>query len=240
MSEIIQLYSDKEKQVKAYPKTLASEVYMEDGQTTVSEQVATNTGEITNANTKIDEHIKNHPSGGETGSVEIVNDLTTGGSDKALSAEQGKVLKSSLEEITKEVTDHVNNHPSGGGDFSGDYNDLTNKPKIPTKTSELTNDSGFLTSIPKESLVTTNIVNGTLTLTKDKYQTTTMAEATKIVLPSVTELTDIHLFFNTTSDLTLVLPNIKWQTTPSIKANKEYEFIFTYTDKWIGGVIQYE
>ena len=29
--------------------------------------------------------------------------------------------------------------------FSGDYNDLTNKPSIPTKTSELDNDSGFLT-----------------------------------------------------------------------------------------------
>lgn len=31
-------------------------------------------------------------------------------------------------------------------DFSGDYNDLTNKPTIPTKTSELTNDSGFITN----------------------------------------------------------------------------------------------
>ena len=29
--------------------------------------------------------------------------------------------------------------------FSGDYNDLTNKPTIPTKTSELNNDSGFIT-----------------------------------------------------------------------------------------------
>ena len=28
--------------------------------------------------------------------------------------------------------------------FSGDYNDLTNKPTIPTKTSDLTNDSGFV------------------------------------------------------------------------------------------------
>lgn len=36
----------------------------------------------------------------------------------------------------------------GGGGFSGDYNDLQNKPKIPTKTSELTNDSGFLIEIP--------------------------------------------------------------------------------------------
>ena len=45
--------------------------------------------------------------------------------------------------------------------FSGDYNDLTNKPTIPTKTSELTNDSGFLTehqplkTVNGESLVGT-------------------------------------------------------------------------------------
>jgi len=32
--------------------------------------------------------------------------------------------------------------------FSGSYSDLTNKPVIPTKTSELSNDSGFITSIP--------------------------------------------------------------------------------------------
>ena len=34
--------------------------------------------------------------------------------------------------------------------FSGNYNDLTNKPTIPTKVSELTNDEGYLTSIPSE------------------------------------------------------------------------------------------
>jgi len=31
-------------------------------------------------------------------------------------------------------------------EFSGSYNDLTNKPSIPSKTSDLTNDSGFITS----------------------------------------------------------------------------------------------
>jgi len=37
-------------------------------------------------------------------------------------------------------------------DFSGDYDDLTNKPTIPSKTSDLTNDSGFITAaqVPQE------------------------------------------------------------------------------------------
>lgn len=34
----------------------------------------------------------------------------------------------------------------GKSNFSGSYNDLTNKPTIPSKTSQLTNDSGFLTT----------------------------------------------------------------------------------------------
>ena len=33
-----------------------------------------------------------------------------------------------------------------GSDFSGDYNDLTNKPDIPDATSDLVNDSGFITA----------------------------------------------------------------------------------------------
>ena len=45
---------------------------------------------------------------------------------------------------TGEVT--INSTGGGGGGFSGDYNDLTNKPDIPENTSELTNDSGFITA----------------------------------------------------------------------------------------------
>ena len=44
--------------------------------------------------------------------------------------------------------DHVHN-----------YNDLTNKPTIPSKTSDLTNDSGFLTSIPSEYITETELTN---------------------------------------------------------------------------------
>ena len=35
---------------------------------------------------------------------------------------------------------------NGKSDFSGDYNDLTNKPTIPANTSDLNNDSGFITT----------------------------------------------------------------------------------------------
>lgn len=46
---------------------------------------------------------------------------------------------------TGEVTINSSGGSGGGGGFSGDYNDLTNKPDIPDATSDLTNDSGFIT-----------------------------------------------------------------------------------------------
>lgn len=46
--------------------------------------------------------------------------------------------------------------------FSGDYDDLTNKPTIPTATSQLTNDSGFITSAALTSYVTTTQLNDAL------------------------------------------------------------------------------
>jgi len=93
----------------------------------------------------------------------------------------------------------------------------------------------------KDTLVTTNISGTTLALTTDKYQTATIVDGTEITLPTVTSFTEIHLFFSTTTDLTLVLPACKWQNgnTPTIAANKTYEFIFTYTTEWLGGVIEY-
>ena len=41
--------------------------------------------------------------------------------------------------------------------FDGNYNSLTNKPSIPTKTSQLTNDSKFITSIPSEYITETEL-----------------------------------------------------------------------------------
>ena len=91
-----------------------------------------------------------------------------------------------------------------------------------------------------DTLVVTSIVDSTLALTTDKLQTTTMENNTTITLPSVDKFTELHLFFSTTEELTLIFPNIKWQKIPTIEANKFYEFIFTYTTEWLGGCIVYE
>lgn len=48
---------------------------------------------------------------------------------------------------------------------TGDYDDLINKPTIPTATSDLTNDSGFITSSSLSNYVTTNTAQ---TITADK------------------------------------------------------------------------
>ena len=54
--------------------------------------------------------------------------------------------KSALDDITSEKINEWDNK----SDFSGNYNDLANKPNVPTKISQLTNDSNFINSIPSE------------------------------------------------------------------------------------------
>ena len=93
----------------------------------------------------------------------------------------------------------------------------------------------------KDKLKTTVPASGTLTLTADKNQIASITNNTTIELPTVTEFTEIRLFFNTTSALTLTFPTLKWQGgAPSIEANKKYEIIFTFVDEWIAKVIVYE
>lgn len=57
---------------------------------------------------------------------------------------------------------------------SGSYNDLTNKPTIPNKTSQLQNDSGYLTSIPNEYVTDEELnTKGYLTSIPSEYITET-------------------------------------------------------------------
>lgn len=50
------------------------------------------------------------------------------------------------------LSDEVKNKLNQGSGFSGDYNDLKNKPTIPTKVSQLTNDKGYITDIADGSI----------------------------------------------------------------------------------------
>lgn len=113
---------------------------------------------------------------------------------------------------------------------------------------EFYNTHRFVTEEEKESwnkktnedkLITDTISGNVLTLTTDKRQKVEMVDGTEIVLPSVTDFTEIHLYFSTLTDLTLIFPAGKYQKTPEIKANKTYEFIFTYVGEWLIGYIEY-
>ena len=92
-----------------------------------------------------------------------------------------------------------------------------------------------------EVLATTNVSNGKLALTSDKYQYTTLSNSNTITLPSVSKFTQIHLFFEAKTELTLTFPSVKWQKTPDIQELKTYEFLFTYVNgTWLGGWVVYE
>ena len=72
--------------------------------------------------------------------------------------------KSVLDGITSTKITEWNNKST----FDGNYNSLTNKPTMPTKISQLTNDSGFITSIPSEYVTETELNNkGYLTQHQD-------------------------------------------------------------------------
>ena len=58
--------------------------------------------------------------------------------------------------------------------FSKSYNDLTDKPTIPTNTSQLTNDSGFITEIPTEYITQAEMQE--YAQPKGEYATTTYVD----------------------------------------------------------------
>lgn len=75
---------------------------------------------------------------------------TVDGSSGAVTTNAVKTTAQALSDAQK--TQARTNIGAGTSSFSGDYGDLSNKPTIPTKTSDLTNDSGFLTDAPVDSV----------------------------------------------------------------------------------------
>ena len=77
----------------------------------------------------------------------VINCTVEGGG--GVSEEIDPTVPSYVKEITEEDISNWNNK----SEFSGDYNDLSNKPAIPTvpaNVSEFANDAGYITEIPSE------------------------------------------------------------------------------------------
>ena len=77
-------------------------------------------------------------------------------------------------------------------DFSGSYNDLTEKPTIPTKTSDLTNDSDFATNASVDSKIA-NINTGEIVNLEDYQKKTddTLKTNNKTIIGAINELYDL-------------------------------------------------
>lgn len=103
-------------------------------------------------------------------------------------------------------------------------NDLITKKYVDDKTASL--DFTINNNLPS---------NGSLTLTTNKLQTTTLATPTEIILPTVTGYTEIHLYFAGISGAIINTPDtVKWKNTATIEDGKTYEVTFTYINDVIG------
>ena len=157
---------------------------------------------VTNGQAEIDDFI-------EDATIRVNNTISGAESEMVQIGQEWDVLKGEMEqyggdvsEIQRDLNIHTSNtdihvtaedkarwNAGSGSGFSGDYNDLINKPTIPSKTSDLTNDSGFinqLKTINNESLIGT----GNITIEGSDFS------------GSYNDLTDKPTIPTKTSDLT--------------------------------------
>ncbi len=116
---------------------------------------------------------------------------------------------------------------------SGSYNDLTNKPSIPTATSDLTNDSGFITNTyhdsTKQDVLTagTNITidannvisstGGEVDLFKCTYGVTTYAEVYAAIQAGKFVYFTKNHWEGSTGDEMIYIASRRWHTTSNIR-----------------------
>ena len=103
-----------------------------------------------------------------------VNDVPV----KSVDGATGDVVTNAVKTTTQTLTETQKqqartNIGAGTSSFDGDYNSLTNKPTIPTKTSQLTNDSSFITDAALTGYAkTTDIPTKTSQLENDSHYIT--------------------------------------------------------------------
>ena len=117
---------------------------------------------------------------GKLNKTDVINNLTTNSSDKALSAAQGVVIKALIDAIKV---------PTRVSELSNDanYAKKSELPTVPTNVSAFTNDSGYLTAVPSEYVTETELAaKKYLTSVPSEYVTETELAAKKY-LTSYTE-----------------------------------------------------
>ena len=108
--------------------------------------------------------------------------------------------------------------------FSKDYNDLTNKPNIPTNVSELTNDSNFITEIPSEYITEIELNNmGYITYA----DITHLATKDELFSKDYNELTNKPTIPTNTSELTndsdfITIDTLSYYATKDELFSKDY------------------
>lgn len=142
---------------------------------------------------------------GGTGDISNAKPTFTEASQRQ-NIESGESLSTILGKIKKFFTDLKSVA------FTGSYNDLSNKPTIPTKTSELSNDSGFLTSVPSEYVTDTELDGKGYALASNIPTKTSELTNDSNFLTSIPEeyVTDTELEekgYAQTSDIPSKLPN---------------------------------
>ena len=125
---------------------------------------------------------------------------------------------------------------------SGSYNDLTNKPTIPTvptNISSFTNDSGYITSIPSEYITETELnAKGYLTVhqsldgyakTSDLHSHSNKSVLDNITSAKVTEWNNKSTFSGSYNDLTdkPTIPTVTNDLTNTLKSN--YDTAYTHS-----------
>ena len=161
-----------------------------------------------------------------------LNDLGIQPAGNYLTEETDPTVPSYVKNITQANITSWNNK----SDFSGNYNDLTNKPTIPvvpTNVSAFTNDVGYLTQhqdisgkANKISVVQTSA--STIEINSNTFYKFGEVASLNITLASITDNTIYNEymfeFVSGSTATTLTLPSsIKWLETPTIDANKIYQ-----------------
>ena len=160
------------------------------------------------------------------------SDLTNDSGFITSYTETDPTVPSHVKNITQTNITNWNNK----SDFSGNYNDLTNKPTIPTvptNVSAFTNDVGYLTEhqdisgkANKISVVQTS--TSTIEINSNTFYKFGEVTELNLTLAEITDTTQLNEFMfefiSGATATTLTLPSsVKWLETPTIESNKIYQ-----------------